>query len=81
MSPLFFYQALLLSFDNKWCNQPLEFPFQIQDTIEKRSGVFKYGARNQAHIEVDGRIITGQNYLSSVLVAEKIIDLLSVKSE
>lgn len=55
-----------------------EFPFRIQQTIEQRSGVFKYSARNTAHVEVDGRVITGQNYLSSAPVAEKIIELLAV---
>lgn len=58
-----------------------QFPFQIQKTIEQRSGVFKYSARNVAHVEVDGRVITGQNYLSSALVAEKIIELLADKGE
>jgi putative intracellular protease/amidase len=58
-----------------------QFPFKIQQTIEERAGVFKYSARNQAHVEVDGRVITGQNYLSSALVAEKIIELLKVKAE
>jgi len=58
-----------------------QFPFKIQQTIEERAGVFKYSARNQAHVEVDGRVITGQNYLSSALVAKKIIELLKVKAE
>jgi putative intracellular protease/amidase len=58
-----------------------QFPFKIQETIEQREGVFKYSARNKAHVEVDGRVITGQNYLSSALVAEKIIELLNVKAE
>jgi putative intracellular protease/amidase len=58
-----------------------QFPFRIQQTIEQRAGVFKYAARNKAHVEVDGRVITGQNYLSSALVAEKIIELLNIKTE
>ena len=58
-----------------------QFPFKIQETIEQRAGVFKYSARNQAHVEVDGRVITGQNYLSSALVAEKIIELLAGEAE
>jgi putative intracellular protease/amidase len=58
-----------------------QFPFKIQETIEQRAGEFKYSARNQAHVEVDGRVITGQNYLSSALVAEKIIELLNAKAE
>ena len=58
-----------------------QFPFKIQETIEQRAGEFKYSARNQAHVEVDGRVITGQNYLSSALVAEKIIELLAGEAE
>lgn len=53
-----------------------QFPFKIQRTIEKRKGNFKYGERNKAHIEVDGRLITGQNHLSSKVVAEQIIKVL-----
>jgi len=58
-----------------------QFPFKIQQTIEQRAGMFKFGARNTAHVEVDGRIITGQNYLSSALVAEEIIELLAADAE
>jgi len=58
-----------------------QFPFKIQQTIEQRAGLFKYGVRNQAHVEVDGRVITGQNYLSSALVAEKIIELINANDE
>jgi putative intracellular protease/amidase len=58
-----------------------QFPFKIQETIEQRAGEFKYSARNQAHVEVDGRVITGQNYLSSALVARKIIETLNSKNE
>ncbi len=56
-----------------------EFPFQITKTIEAHGGSFKYSPRNTPHIEVEGNIITGQNYLSSKLVAEKIIALLKDK--
>jgi len=53
-----------------------EWPFKITKTIEKHGGTFKYSARNEAHVEVDGRVITGQNYLSSALVAQEIIKLI-----
>jgi len=52
------------------------FPFLIQKTIESRSGVFEYGPRNTAFIKVDGRVVTGQNYLSSAPIAEKMIEIL-----
>lgn len=53
-----------------------EFPFSIENTIEKRGGDFIYGKRNESHVEVDGRIVTGQNFQSSRPVAKKMIELL-----
>ncbi|MBX2828612.1 MAG: nuclear transport factor 2 family protein [Flavobacteriaceae bacterium] len=55
------------------------FPFKITETIENRGGVFKHAPRNTAHVEVDGRLVTGQNWLSSIPVAEAIIDILESK--
>lgn len=54
-----------------------EFPFLIQQTIESRGGTFKYSKRNTPHVEVDGRIVTGQNHLSSTLVAKEMIKILN----
>jgi len=53
------------------------FPFLIQKTIESRGGNFKYGPRNEPYIQVDGRLVTGQNYLSSALIAQKMIEMLN----
>ncbi len=53
-----------------------QFPFLITQTIEDRGGVFKYSLRNTAHVEVDGNVVTGQNYVSSKPVALKIIEML-----
>ncbi len=53
------------------------FPFRITQTIEEHGGNFKYSPRNTAHVEVDGRLVTGQNHLSAEPVATKIIELLS----
>lgn len=61
--------------DSEWFKQ---FPFHIQKTIEAHGGTFKHGARNTAHIEVDGRVITGQNHLSSEGVAREIIRVLEM---
>lgn len=52
------------------------FPFLIQKTIEERGGTFKFSGRSDAHVEKDGRIITGQNFQSSRGVALKIIEAL-----
>lgn len=56
-----------------------QFPFLIQQTVETRGGEFLYSPRNTPHVEVDGRIVTGQNHLSSSLVAEKMIALLTAQ--
>lgn len=56
-----------------------EFPFLIQQTVEQRGGAFFYSPRDKAHVEVDGRIVTGQNHLSSSLVAQKMIEILSAE--
>ncbi|MDC8004339.1 nuclear transport factor 2 family protein [Aureisphaera galaxeae] len=52
------------------------FPFKITQTIESRGGIFKHSPRNTAHVEVDGRLVTGQNWLSSTPVAKAIIEIL-----
>ena len=53
-----------------------QFPFSIEGTIEKHGGTFIYGNRSKAHVEVDGRVVTGQNFQSSRPVAEKMIEML-----
>ncbi|MBC3765548.1 nuclear transport factor 2 family protein [Neptunicella marina] len=53
-----------------------QFPFLIKQSVELHGGTFLYSPRNTPHVEVDGRIVTGQNYLSSQAVAEQIIQLL-----
>jgi len=66
------------SFENKDAEYFKHFPFLIQKTIEERGGVFKFSSkRNVAHVEVQGNMITGQNYLSSKAVALKIIENLN----
>lgn len=55
------------------------FPFKITETIEKHGGDFTYSPRNTPHVEIDGRVITGQNYLSSAPIAKAIIQLLQVE--
>lgn len=52
------------------------FPFSIEKTIEARGGDFHYGGRSEAYVEVDGRVVTGTNYQSSKVVAQKIIEIL-----
>jgi len=68
------------SFENKEKEYFKNFPFLIQKTIEERGGIFKFSKRNESHVEVDGNLITGQNYLSSKDVALKIIEKLKNNS-
>ena len=51
------------------------FPFLIKKTIEERGGDFKFSERGQFTLEVDGRLVTGQNFQSSKPVSLKIIEL------
>ncbi|MCG7535979.1 nuclear transport factor 2 family protein [Pseudoalteromonas sp. OOF1S-7] len=53
-----------------------EFPFLIGQQVKAHGGVFSHGERNTSFVEVDGRLITGQNYLSSVAVAQAMIAVL-----
>jgi putative intracellular protease/amidase len=63
-------------FERKGAEYFNQFPFLITRTIEERGGIFRYSPRNHVHIEEDGNLITGQNYLSSGSVALKIIEKL-----
>lgn len=53
-----------------------EFPFLIGRTAESRGATFLVQDRDQSHIQVDGRLVTGQNYPSAGKVAEAVIELL-----
>jgi len=51
-------------------------PFAMRKTIEAHGGLFKAPDPEQAYIEVDGRLVTGQNYPSAPLVARAVLDIL-----
>jgi putative intracellular protease/amidase len=57
------------------------FPFKLQQSIEARGGLFRHGKAGQPHVEVDGRLITGQNFQSSAGVAKAIIALLQQQQQ
>jgi len=65
-------------FENTKMEYFKHFPFAITETINRHGGHFLYSPRNTVHVEVDERVITGQNYLSSALVARKIIEQIAV---
>ncbi|MGK0364554.1 MAG: putative intracellular protease/amidase [Saprospiraceae bacterium] len=64
------------SFEREGAEYFESFPFLIQKTIEERGGDFKFSPRNNSHVEVEGRLVTGQNHLSSAAVAAEIIKLI-----
>jgi putative intracellular protease/amidase len=52
-------------------------PFLLEDALKERGGLFCKGADWTPYIQVDGKLITGQNPASSVAVAEALLNLLS----
>jgi len=53
-----------------------QFPFLIRKTVESRGGAFRALDGQRPHIEVDGRVVTGQNYASAQSVAQAVVELL-----
>jgi putative intracellular protease/amidase len=51
------------------------YPFIIEAELVKRGANFKHSKILTAHIEVDGRLVTGQNSLSTKMVAVKAIEI------
>jgi len=52
------------------------YPFSAESSIKGHGGIFRHGANGKGHVEVDGRLVTGMNWESSVGVAESMIRLL-----
>jgi putative intracellular protease/amidase len=68
---------VLTSFPDAFLNQasPIfkAYPFSVEGSIRQRGGKFVHGANGKSHVEVDGRLVTGMNWESSVGVAEAMI--------
>lgn len=62
------------SWEKKDADYLKHFPFLIQKTIEERGARFNFSSKNTSYVEVDGRIITGQNFQSASDVAQKVIE-------
>lgn len=56
-------------------------PFLMRQTIEAHGGLFKASEPEQPYIEVDGRLVTGQNYPSAPLVATAVIKILQQQQQ
>ncbi|MEO9484213.1 MAG: type 1 glutamine amidotransferase domain-containing protein [Ekhidna sp.] len=61
-------------FENKEAAYFQEFPFSIEEQIQKNGGTFNYSTEGwDGYLEVDDKIITGQDPTSSALVAQAVI--------
>lgn len=61
------------AFENKDAAYYKTFPFSIEQRLLGRRGLFRHGARNTSHVEIDGRLITGMNWESTRDVVAAII--------
>lgn len=61
------------AFEDKEAPYYKTFPFSIEQRLQERKGLFRYGARNSSHVEIDGRLITGMNWQSTRDVVKAII--------
>jgi putative intracellular protease/amidase len=57
------------------------FPFSIEQKMKSNEAQFSYGARNQSHVEVDGRLVTGTNWQSTRGMMAAIIKQLDEQAE
>jgi Putative lumazine-binding len=53
-----------------------EFPFLIGKTVQAHGGIFHVLGEDQPHVEIDGRLVTGQSYDSTKKVAEAVVEIL-----
>lgn len=67
-------------FENKNGKYYEEFPFSIEEAVTANGGIFSYSEEGwDGYLEVDGKLITGQDPTSSSLVASAIIETLKSK--
>ncbi len=63
------------SHENKTLPHYQHYPFILETVLKERGGKFKHSKIGEPYMEVDGRLITGQNYLSSEMVTKKSIEI------
>lgn len=51
-------------------------PFLLEDRLKERGGVYSNGANWASYVQVDGKLVTGQNPASSAPAAEALLTLL-----
>jgi len=71
---------VLTSFPDAFLNKqsPIfkAYPFSVEGSIRQRNARFVHGANGSSHVQVDGRLVTGMNWESSVGVAQAVMRLL-----
>jgi putative intracellular protease/amidase len=55
-------------------------PFLLEDRLKERGGAYSNGANWAPYVQVDGKLVTGQNPASSGPAAEELLKLLRVTS-
>ncbi|MEN5204311.1 type 1 glutamine amidotransferase domain-containing protein [Stenotrophomonas sp. TWI700] len=58
-----------------------QFPFLIRQTVATRGGTFRTVEGGDPHVEVDGRLVTGQNYASAKPVAQAVVEALRTHAD
>ena len=51
-------------------------PFLLEDRLKERGGLYSKGANWAPHVQVDGKLVTGQNPASSGPAAKELLRLL-----
>jgi len=51
-------------------------PFLLEDRLKERGGVYSHGADWAPHVQVDGKLVTGQNPASSGPAARELLKLI-----
>jgi putative intracellular protease/amidase len=51
-------------------------PFLLEDRLQERGGIYQKTANWAPYVQVDGKLVTGQNPASSALAAEALLNLL-----
>ncbi len=52
-----------------------QYPFILETLLKDRGALFHHSEKGTAHMEVDGRLITGQNHLSTEMVTKKSVEV------
>ncbi|MEO0734180.1 MAG: type 1 glutamine amidotransferase domain-containing protein, partial [Bacteroidota bacterium] len=63
------------SHENKELPHYAQYPFILETVLKERGAKFHHSAIRTPHMEVDGRLVTGQNSLSSAMVTAKSIEV------